>query len=118
MSSRRRSVAVSVGAVALVTVGLSGCSREPDYDYAGVCVDEQTNTRVTDDRCDGHTSGFHGGFGWYFIPRGTVAPAVGATATGGTLSPARNAWTGRGMSESGGTVTRGGFSSHHATIGG
>ncbi|MCU1538793.1 MAG: hypothetical protein JWP82_3144, partial [Humibacillus sp.] len=117
--ARRRSTLVAVGSVALVTIGLSGCSDDADYDYAGVCVDQKTNTRVGDERCDSsHPTGYHGGYGWYYVPRGAAAPRVGAVATGGTTSPSSSSWTGRGFSAEGGTVTRGGFSSAHATLGG
>ncbi|MBB2985261.1 tRNA-dihydrouridine synthase [Terracoccus luteus] len=119
MPARRRSALVSVGTVALVTVGLSGCSNQADYDYAGVCVDQKTNTRVSDDRCDSRqTTGFHGGYGWYYVPRGVAAPKVGQAASGGTTTPRSGAWTGKGFSADGGTVTRGGFTSAHSTLGG
>lgn len=118
MPARRRSVSVTVGAIALVTASLSGCS-EADYDYAGVCVDQATGTRVADDQCDDDRShGFYGGRGWYYVPRGGVAPAVGQQATGGTYKPPAGAWTGHGFSVKGGTVARGGFAGGHGSIGG
>lgn len=120
MPMTRKSAVVSVGAVALASLGLYAAAEDDDHDYAGVCVDETTQRRVADDQCDGnHGSGFHGGRGWYFVPRGTAAPAVGAPVSGGSFTePPRSRSWGTGFRSEGGVVTRGGFSGHGFSVGG
>ncbi|GGM79983.1 hypothetical protein GCM10009721_00550 [Terrabacter tumescens] len=120
MPMTRKSAAVTVGAVALASLGIYGAVQDDDHDFAGVCVDEATQTRIADDRCDDHHSaGFHGGHGWYFVPRGVAAPGIGARVAGGsyTAPPSSKSW-GSGFKADGGVVTRGGFSGHGFSVGG
>ena len=122
MPDRRRSVAVGVGAVVLATIGIVAASEDEDYDYAGVCVDRATQARLDDETCeddDEGGGGSGGAHGWYFVPRGVSAPAVGQRATGGSFAaPAGDASWGSGFRSEGGVVTRGGFSGHGFSFGG
>lgn len=114
-ASRRRSSAVTVGAIAVVSISLSGCSSSPDY--AGVCVDKSTNKRVSDRDCNGSgTSG--GAHGWYYVRSGTKAPAVGSSASGGSFSEPSGTFAKGGVSAKGGTIARGGFGGGHSSFGG
>ena len=120
MPMTRKSAAVTVGAVALASLGIYAAVQDDDHDYAGVCVDEATRTRIADKQCDDHhSSGFHGGHGWYFVPRGVAAPAIGGRVAGGsyTAPPSSKSW-GTGFRAEGGVVTRGGFSGHGFSVGG
>ena len=120
MPMSRKSAAVTVGAVALASFGIFAAVQDDDHDYAGVCVDEATQKRIADEQCDDHRSaGYYGGHGWYFIPRGIAAPALGARVSGGSFSaPSASKSWGSGFKESGGVVTRGGFSGHGFSVGG
>lgn len=107
----RRSAVVTVGAVA-ATIAVIAIASDDDYDHAAVCVDQTTQERVDDDVCDDdHRSGFHGGgAGWYYIARGSQAPAIGQRAVGGAWSAPGGDSYSAGFDRSGGVVTRGGFS--------
>ena len=120
MPMTRKSAAVTVGAVALASIGIYGAVQDDDHDYAGVGVAQATQHRGADVRGDDHRSGgFHGGHGWYFVPRGVAAPAIGARVSGGsfTAPPSSKSW-GSGFRSEGGVVTRGGFSGHGFSVGG
>lgn len=114
--SRRRSASVALGVTALMAAGLSGCASSPDY--AAVCVDPQTEERVSDDQCDDDSdyNGAGSGFFWYYLASSARVPAIGGTATGGTFSGSSlngNVQRG-GLSTAGGasvrsTTTKGGF---------
>lgn len=120
MPMTRKSAAVTVGAVALASVGIYAAVQDDDHDYAGVCVEESTQTRIADEQCDDHRSGgYYGGHGWYFVPRGVAAPAIGGKVSGGSFSaPPRSQSWGTGFKADGGVVTRGGFSGHGFSVGG
>ena len=110
MSTPRRSQAVALGITAVLAAGLSGCGSDAEYDFAGVCVDKQTQVRVDDEQCDDNNTVYRsGGYGWYFIPLGTSAASVGSRVTGGTYSDPGTSASRGGVSRSGGTVARGGF---------
>lgn len=113
---RRRSAAVAVGTAALVVASLTGCASGTDY--TGVCVDKRTNNRVVDKDCDdNHVAG--GSHGWYYIPAGRTAPAVGKPVTGGVFTaPVGKSVAKGGVSAKGGTVARGGFGGTHGSVGG
>lgn len=114
-ASRRRSSAVTVGAIAVVSIGLSGCSSSPDY--AGVCVDKSSNKRVADRDCDdSHVSG--GSHGWYYVRAGSKAPAVGSAVSGGSFSEPSGTFAKGGVSSKGGTIARGGFGGGDGSFGG
>jgi hypothetical protein len=120
--SFRRSAVVTVGAIGAFTA-LVFFSDEPDYDYAAVCVDKATQTRVDDDQCDDdHTasgSGSGGARGWYYVARGDRVPAVGQLAAGGTSTPPFDGRSvGTGFDTAGGVVTRGGFGHGFGSFGG
>ena len=79
-------------------------------------MDQQTQQRVgDDDDCDEGPS-----YGWYYVPVGTVAPAVGETASGGVFTPAPDdeAVCYGGVPREGGEVTQGGFGACSGTVGG
>ena len=117
--TQRRSASVTVGVAAVLVATLSGCSasaEEEEYEYGAVCVDQQTQQRVgDDDDCDDGPS-----YGWYYVPVGTVAPAVGETASGGVFTPAPDdeAVCYGGVPREGGEVTQGGFGACSGTVGG
>lgn len=114
--ARRRSASVGIGVTAVLVTTLSGCSEEEDYDYAAVCADQQTQVRVNDDEdCDDR-----GSYGWYYIPVGSNAPAVGESVGGGSFAaPSSNqAVCLGGVPAEGGEVTRGGFGSCSDAVGG
>jgi hypothetical protein len=118
-STRRRSASVTIGVTAVLVTTLIGCSasaEEEEYDYAAVCADQQTQQRVADDDdCDDR-----GSYGWYYIPVGTVAPAIGQTASGGAFNPAPDdeAVCYGGVPREGGEITQGGFGACSAAVGG
>jgi hypothetical protein len=117
--TRRRSTSVSLGVAAVLAATLTGCSAsagEEEYDYAAVCADQQTQQRVADDEdCDDR-----GSYGWYYIPVGTVAPAIGQRVSGGSFDPPPSAQAVclGGVPDDGGTIERGGFGGCSDTVGG
>lgn len=121
MSNRRRSKAVIIGASTVAVVGAliwAGSSDDPDYQ--ALCVDQSGN-RIDDDYCDddGSRSGV-GGYAWYYLRKGSRAPALGAKATGGTfVAPSSYSVKRGGISASGGVI-KGGFggSSRGSGVGG
>ncbi len=114
---RRRSASVSLGVAAVLVATLSGCSgEEEEYEYGAVCADQQTELRVDDDDdCDDR-----GSYGWYFIPTGSRAAAVGERVSGGSFDPPPSgAATYRGgVPSEGGEVSRGGFGGESDSVGG
>lgn len=114
--TRRRSASVTIGVTAVLVTTLSGCSGdEGDYDYGAVCADQQTQVRVSDNLCD--DGGFHG---WYFIPVGSWAQAVGERVSGGSFNPppgGEQAFRG-GVPPEGGVIERGGFGGNSDSVGG
>lgn len=114
-SSRRwrsRVLSVSVSGV-LAATSLAACGSDDTNgdakDYHGVCVEESTQQRVDDDRCDdGGRVG--GGFGWLYYGAGSRAPAVGEQVSGGTTTPPKGASLTRGgVPGDGASISRGGF---------
>lgn len=115
-ATRRRSVVVTVGVIALATASLSACS--PGSDYSGVCVDRSSSKRVADKDCDDDRVG-GGTHGWYYYGAGGHAAPVGQRVSGGTFSVPSKASTAKGgVSAKGGTVARGGFGGMHGSVGG
>ena len=135
-----RSAGITLGLTALVAATLTGCSSDDDTaDYAAICVDPQTETRVTDDNCkdEREYQGTGAGFFWFYMAtRGSAyVPAIGGryTTHGGTYTVPRERDNGTGgggsptiqrggLSKSGGdisTISRGGFGhSSHGRSGG
>lgn len=125
MSHHRRSAAVSLGITALLASTLAGCAEEEATTDQAVCIDEQTEERIDEDRCnDDGSPGFFGGAGWYFIPIGFPFPAYGGIVGGGTLRPragsvpAYSRPAAGGGTVRGGTVSRGGFGGSSSGRGG
>ncbi|WP_456786995.1 hypothetical protein [Cellulomonas sp. P5_C5] len=116
MHAPRRSTAITLGVTSAVALLLSGCASNTDYQ--GVCIDKDTQTRLDDESCDDSDPGYVGGsHGWFFLARGTSAPAVGDTvASGSGIPPVGTSSVRGGVSADGGTVsgstTRGGFGFH------
>lgn len=113
----KSSTAVAITITALLASGLVGCSADTaeDVDYAQVCKDA-TGKRVADKECeDDERSGARTGrVGWYFLPLGSSGrsiPPVGSsvTAADGTSVLPSGKSAGKGVSTTGGHVTRGGF---------
>lgn len=138
-----RSAGITLGLTALVAATLTGCSSDDDdetADYAAICVDPQTETRVDDNNCKDERE-YHGsgaGFFWFYMATRSAAyvPAIGGRYSSGggtyTVPRQRDQSTGGGggaptiqrggLSKSGGdigTVARGGFGqSSHGRSGG
>lgn len=102
--------------MALGVVGFAAVDNGSDQH--GVCVDRATDQRVDDDECDDRSYG--GGYGWYFIPVGNRAPAVGQpiSGQGSFTTPTSGSFARGGVAADGGTVTRGGFRSGSGGFGG
>ena len=105
--TRRASRAVPLGLTVLAASTLTGCGGDPDV--AAVCVDPQTNQRVSDGQCDDsdHPSDYSGvgtGFFWYYLGTRSARtiPAIGAGVSGGTFN-------GSAYRSSGRTIQRGGL---------
>jgi hypothetical protein len=136
-----RSAGITLGLTALVAATLTGCSSDDDTaDYAAICVDPQTETRVDDSNCKDERE-YHGsgaGFFWFYMATRSAAyvPAIGGRYYKGngtyTVPRQRDERTGGGtgsptvqrggLSKSGGdigTISRGGFGhSSHGRSGG
>jgi hypothetical protein len=74
-------------ALGLVAGGLTACSSNTSSDqadqYARVCVDKDTNERVTGDRCGTDDNHAADGFLWYYLLYGRALPAYGYHVSGG-----------------------------------
>jgi hypothetical protein len=107
----RRSATVQLVVTAALAATLTGCAA--DQDYTGICVDTATQERLDDEVCDDVDEGYvGGGHGWFFIPAGRVAPAVGqpvSSSTGSFTVPQGRSYGLGGVERAGGTVSRGGF---------
>lgn len=115
----RKGRAIAATGVASLAMALTACStgatETVDADYAGVCVDQQTQQRVPDDKCPpldkapaqaspGNT------MVWYYLMRGRMVPAMGAKVSGGTYyNPGSQKVVSSGFAEKGGPVAREGF---------
>lgn len=102
--NKKAVVITSVAALAAAFCAYEVTDEEIDDDYEAYCVNQQTGNRVDDDDCDDDhklsgaaTAGL---FYWYFIRKGTVKPAVGTKANGGSFSVPKTG--GFGNSGSGG----------------
>lgn len=144
---RRRSEIVALGVTAVMAASsLAACGSDDEPEYAGVCVDPQTQVRLEDDQCrcldpdsgEWNTddddcrsrSGNRSHVGWYFIPYGLIAAGVGQRVAGGSLSrPMNRSYGVGGVPRTGGTVSkssvkggttisRGGFGSRGGGVGG
>lgn len=106
---RSRVLTLSLSGV-LAATSLAACGSGDDAEeYRGVCVDESTQQRVDDDRCDDDGTRV-GGLGWVYFAAGTRLPALGARVSGGTAALPRGAAVTRGgVPGDGATVSRGGF---------
>jgi hypothetical protein len=121
MPISRRSAAVGLGVTAALAGALTvaAVTHDDDYDYRGVCVDEASGQRVSDDECDDHDGGgvfLHGGHRtrWYYMRSDQRYPAVGQKAYGGSYDvPRSGSWHAGGVKAKGGTVSRGGFGGLH-----
>jgi hypothetical protein len=123
---RRRSKAVPITVAALLGSGLlAGCGSN-DKAYDQVCVDNKTNTRIADARCDenNNANGTTGGAGssWYYIGRGGPygPPPIGSPPAGGSRFAPSDGKSFSGVPDTGGTgtVSRGGFGGKSGTVGG
>jgi hypothetical protein len=106
----------AAGTAAFAVLALSGCGEDPKPDHQAVCVDQQTQKRIDDDKCDDD----HHGHGFIYYPIGHAYPPVGSQVSGGiTKLPKGHYAQVGGISKSGGVVTRGGFGrGHSGTVGG
>src|SRR5689334_25327889 len=121
-----RSAGITLGLTALVAATLTGCSSDDTADYAAICVDPQTETRVDDDNCKDERE-YHGsgaGFFWFYMATRSRAyvPAVGARyyIGNGTYTVPRERDDRTGGGGSGGaspTIQRGGLSKSGGDIG-
>lgn len=145
---RRRSEMVALGVTAVMAASsLTACGSDADDEpeYAGVCVDPQTQVRLDDDQCrcmDPETGDWNqddddcrsrshtrSHVGWYFIPYGLIAAGVGSRVAGGSFSRPDRSYNAGGVPRTGGTVSkssvkggttvsRGGFGSRGGGVGG
>ncbi|GAB6897716.1 hypothetical protein JCM9957A_08060 [Kineosporia succinea] len=102
---------VATGTALFATAALAACGgSEPEKDHQGVCVDQTTQKRVDDDKCDDEGgSSYHGGgfYAWRLFPRGSAFPAIGKSVTGGISSiPSGHGAVYGGGDAAGGTVTK------------
>ena len=126
---RRRSASVTLGMTAVLATALLGCGG-PDEQYSGgqysgdeedgygaVCVEEETQLRVDDDRCDDEYG--NGALAWYYLPLGFRVGGVGQLVTGGNFALPNGAQASRGgVPREGGVVSRGGFGGKSGSFGG
>ena len=114
--SQRKSAAVVLGITALLAPSLSACSSDDGVDSQAVCVDQETQERVDDGRCDDSRSS--GGIGaspflWYFLGTavgGRGFPGIGQRVPlGGTYTTPSGSYRRGGVPSAGGSVPRGGF---------
>lgn len=110
MATRKLSSAsVALGLGLGMALTLAGCG-EDEPENSAVCVDEASQVRVDDDRCDdGHD---HHGFVWFYYPFHVSAPAVGSSVKGtaGSFTKPAGSYT---------TVpAKGGFGTHSGTVSG
>lgn len=104
---------IGVATLGAIAIGSFGGGS----DQQGVCVDKTSNVRVDDDDCDDGSAG--GSHGWYYIPNGSRAPAVGQSTSGqGSFATPSGSFAKGGVAADGGKVTRGGFFSGHGSFGG
>lgn len=127
--TRRRSASVTLGMTAVLATALLGCGG-PDEQYSGgqqysgdedgygaVCVEEDTQLRVDDDRCDDEFG--NAGLAWYYLPLGFRVGGVGQRVTGGSFAVPPGAQVSRGgVPREGGVVSRGGFGGKPGSFGG
>lgn len=111
--TRRASRAVPLGLTVLAASTLTGCGGDPDV--AAVCVDPQTNERVSDGQCDpgdepNDYNGVGSGFFWYYLGTRSAGsiPAMGSRVSGGTFNGSAYRTSGRsiqrgGLPDSGGS---------------
>ena len=99
---------VALGSSAAVSASfLAACSQPAQApDYAGVCMDQKTQQRLADDRCDDSGGHYHHpGVGWVFFARGRNVPAVGQKMTGYSTAVPKNLTYSKGSySPTGGKV--------------
>lgn len=96
---------VLVPAIAATMLLLAGCDDESAA--ARVCLNDH-GVRVDDQNCNTRTAGYNPWlYRWYYMTRGSYAPAVGRPAFGGSYaaSPSETYVP----ASSGGGVVRGGF---------
>jgi hypothetical protein len=145
--NRRRSVGVALGlTTALAGVMGYGYLNTEDPDYAGVCVDSVTSTRLADtscecvdpedgqtittDECGDDTNGTRSHGHWSFIRFGSTAPRIGQVVSGvDSRPPTGHSFVSGGVPDAGGVVSstsvrggsttwRGGFGSGFGKSGG
>jgi hypothetical protein len=85
---RMRSVSVAIGVTAVAAAALSGCTSTQDYD--AVCIDEDTQERVSDYNCDDYSPSSGGStYVWYYVDSSRRTPSLGSRVSGGsTVKPA------------------------------
>lgn len=110
VTRKRSSEKVMLGMTVIAASSLSGCAGDQP-DYSAICVDPQTQQRVSDRDCsrDSHPTDWDGvsnGFFWYYIgtQSGGRIPAVGQT-----YSPGLGSYRGSKYVSSGKTIQRGGL---------
>jgi hypothetical protein len=70
---------VASGTALFAAAVLTGCGSDPEPDHQAVCVDQSTQTRVEDDRCDDDNvrGGGGAGFAWLLFASGRRFPPIG-----------------------------------------
>lgn len=98
-------------------LAMGACASGDDTeetDYTAVCINQETQTRVEDNQCPADQTNYSSSnlLLWYFILRGTSAPAVGhpvVHGSGTTVRPAGSV---------GLAPARGGFGTRSVSVGG
>ncbi|URG17449.1 putative secreted protein [Rhodococcus phage Mbo2] len=90
-------------AAASAAVLVAACGQSVGSSQA-ICVDRKTNQRLDDSWCRNDSSGM----GWFYLPNGSSAPAVGSRTTSGSWDVPKNTKpVYGGVNKSGGKVDLG-----------
>lgn len=98
---RMRSVSVAIGVTAVAAAALSGCTSSQDYD--AVCIDEDTEERVSDYNCDDYSPSSGSTYVWYYVNSSRRIPSIGSRVSGGSTDKPAGYGQGNGRSSGSGS---------------
>ena len=97
--------------------------QQAPVEYAAVCVDQSSGSRVEDGQCDDidpqvhHHGGSTGLLAWYFLRSGMMFPRVGSRVSGGSYSvPTTSSVVRGGVPRSGGKVAAASVAGTRTTV--